>query len=450
MAGKAQTAWDGLNERQRAYLHVLYDHDQAAEQQRAADWTSGRSMDDRTPAAEWRWIDVVTPGTKLTSVQRDLAKRDVRDPGVGSTLAALTRAGLIEHEEVPRGRSRAVRAKMTRTGRAAVRAAIKAAPGRRTGELADWSWEILVRLWEADGALVRAGGAAAERALLDRRPPLAVQHGYPYYVISEAGREHYRQGWARYQQLHPAVVAPDPDPGADPWPGTGQRALAGLRQAVDAAVADRRAAFERQLQAEADTAKAQQRPDSGREPSGEWERLVADQARQVLDLAAAHARARAEMAARHYAEAEARIGPAIGAYVHGALAAYTLSVDNTLFDGAVAEAIQRAAAAAGPEWTLPPRPVPCGLHDVDSDLGAAWDTAAGARTRRRPLPKQMTEPRRRMVGRGRYRTPVPADPEPPPLDTRLQRAWALARAVAGEVSDGVLRRSLHPPVRESR
>ncbi|MBT2460001.1 hypothetical protein [Streptomyces sp. ISL-86] len=203
MAGKAQAAWDALNERQRAYMHVLYDHDQAAEEQRAADWAAGRTLDDRTPASQWRWIDVVTPGTKLTSVQRHLAKRDVRDPGVGSTLAALARAGLIELEEVPRGRSRAVRAKTTRTGRAAVRTAIKAAPGRRTGELADWSWEILVRLWQADGAQIRSGGPAVERTFLDRKPPLAVQHEYPWYSITEAGREHYRQGWARYAQLFP-------------------------------------------------------------------------------------------------------------------------------------------------------------------------------------------------------------------------------------------------------
>ncbi|MFD5878459.1 hypothetical protein [Streptomyces yangpuensis] len=449
MAGKAQKAWDALNERQRTYMHVLFDHDQAAEEQRAADWASGRTMDDRTPAAEWRWIDVVTPGSRLTSVQQDLAKRDVRDPGVGSTLAALTRAGLIEHEEIPRGRGRAVRAKMTRTGRAAVRAAIKAAPGRRTGELAVWSWEILVRLWTADGAEVRAGGPAVERAFLDRRPPLAVQHGYPNYTISDAGRDHYRQHWARYQQLYPQVVAPDPDPGADPWPATAQRTLAGLHGAVDDAVAGRRAAFERHLRAEADTAKATQ-PVKALEPSGEWERLLADQDRQTRDLAAEHARARAEMAARHYAQAEARIGPAIGAYLHGALAAYTVSVNNTLFDTEVAAAIQRAAADASPEWALPPRPVPCGLHNVDSDLGAAWDTAAGVRTRRRPLPQQMTEAGRRAVGRGRYRTFIPDDPKPPPLDAGLEHAWALARAVDAEVSDGALRRSLYPPVRDSQ
>ncbi|MFJ2752787.1 hypothetical protein [Streptomyces sp. NPDC087297] len=125
-------------------------------------------------------------------------------------------------------------------------------------------------------------------------------------------------------------------------------------------------------------------------------------------------------------DAGARIGPAISAYVHGA----------------VAEAISRAAADAGAQGVLPPRPVPCGLHDVDSALGEAWDTAAGVRTRRRPLPKQMTEPPRR---RGRCGALLRTDPEPPPLEARLQQVWALARTAAGQVADGTLRRSLHPP-----
>lgn len=442
---KAKAAWDGLNERQRAYLHVLYDHDRAAEEQQATVWASGHTMDERRPAAEWRWIDVVTPGSRLTSVQRALAQRDVRDPGVGSTLAALARAGLIEHDEVPRGRGRAVRAKMTRLGRAAVRAARKTAPGRRTGELADWSWEILGRLWTADGAQVRAGGVAVERALLDRRPPLAVQHAYPWYSITDAGREHYREHWARYAELHPHVAAPDPEPGADPWPPTAQKVLDQLKRAVEAAVVDRRAAFHRQREAEADAEMAAPRPGKAGEPVGEWERLAALQAEQVRVLAARHARARAEMAARHYADAEARIGPAIGAFVHGTLTAYTLSASNVLFDGAVAEAISAAAGAAGTDWALPPRPDPCGLHDVDTALGEAWDTAAGVRVRRRPLPKQMTEPASR---RGRYGTLRPADPEPPPLEARLQKAWALARITAAEVADGTLRRALYPPTRQ--
>ncbi|MGW7314671.1 hypothetical protein [Streptomyces sp. NPDC054865] len=386
-----------------------------------------------------------TPGTKLTSVQRALAQRDVRDPGVGSTLAALARAGLIEHEEVPRGRGRAVRAKLTRTGRAAVRASLKAPPGRRTGELADWSWEILVRLWKADGAEVRAGGPATERALLDRKPPLATQHAYPWYTITEAGRDHYRQNWARYARLHPLVSAPDPDSGADPWPATAQRAITALERAVEAAYADRREAFHRQRATEADAEKATRQPGKATEPSGEWERLAALQAEQVRVLAARHARARTEMAARHYADADARIGPAIGAFVHGALTAYTVSADNVLFDGAVAEAIARAAAAAGTDRVLPPRPAPCGLHDVDTALGEAWDTAAGVRTRRRPLPTQMTDPAPR---RGRYRL-VRATPEPPPLEARLERAWALAHATAAQVTNGALRRALHPPTRGS-
>ncbi|MEV8335643.1 hypothetical protein [Streptomyces niveus] len=77
---------------------------------------------------------MVTPGAKLTSVQRALALRDVRDDGAGSTLQALQRYGLIEvRDEVaegPRGKSRTVEVKLTRAGRAAVRAGVRVgAPG---------------------------------------------------------------------------------------------------------------------------------------------------------------------------------------------------------------------------------------------------------------------------------------------------------------------------------
>ncbi|MEU9416064.1 hypothetical protein [Streptomyces sp. NPDC048272] len=67
------------------------------------------------------------------------------------------------------------------------------------------------------------------------------------------------------------------------------------------------------------------------------------------------------MAARHYADADARIGLAIGAYVHGVLTAYTVAVENLLFDDAVTEAIGQAAADAGTQGVLPLRPVPCGF-----------------------------------------------------------------------------------------
>ncbi|MEU8478120.1 hypothetical protein [Streptomyces hygroscopicus] len=141
MATKAQAAWDALNERQQTYMTVLYDHDQAVEAARAQDAAAGHYDD--TPASVWRWIDVVTPGTKLTPVQRALARQDVRDDGTGSTLQALQRYGLIEVQdevtETRRGKARTVKVKLTRAGRAAVRAGTKEPGRRRAGELSEYA-----------------------------------------------------------------------------------------------------------------------------------------------------------------------------------------------------------------------------------------------------------------------------------------------------------------------
>jgi hypothetical protein len=95
VASKAQTAWDALNERQKLYMTVLYDADQAIEADRARD-AAAKYYDD-TPADVWRWISVVTPGSKLTAVQRRLAQHDVRDDGTGSTLQALQREWAVQH-----------------------------------------------------------------------------------------------------------------------------------------------------------------------------------------------------------------------------------------------------------------------------------------------------------------------------------------------------------------
>ncbi|MEV8335641.1 hypothetical protein [Streptomyces niveus] len=56
VATKAQAAWDALNERQQAYMTVLYDHDQAAEAARAQDAAAGYYDD--TPASVWRSLGV--------------------------------------------------------------------------------------------------------------------------------------------------------------------------------------------------------------------------------------------------------------------------------------------------------------------------------------------------------------------------------------------------------
>ncbi|MCZ0984417.1 hypothetical protein O1L60_47530 [Streptomyces diastatochromogenes] len=219
MATKAQAAWEALNSRQQTYMTVLYDQDQAQETARAQDAAAGYYDD--TPASVWRWIDVVTPGAKLTSVQRALALRDVRDDGAGSTLQALQRYGLIEvRDEVvegPRGKSRTVKTKLTRAGRAAVRAGTKEPGRRRAGELSEYAWERLVRLWRADPGTVRIWGHNTYEALVGRPSPPYAEGRQGDYRITEAGREHYRTLWARYAVLYPDVAAPDPDGGPEPW-----------------------------------------------------------------------------------------------------------------------------------------------------------------------------------------------------------------------------------------
>ena len=59
------TTWQELNERQRAYLRALYDCDQAKEAERRE--RASRGFYDRTPAADWRWIQYgpLAPPTML-------------------------------------------------------------------------------------------------------------------------------------------------------------------------------------------------------------------------------------------------------------------------------------------------------------------------------------------------------------------------------------------------
>ncbi|MCZ0983914.1 hypothetical protein O1L60_44935 [Streptomyces diastatochromogenes] len=269
MASKAQAAWDALNTRQRTYMTVLYDHDQAVETARAQDAAAGYY--DNTPASVWRWIDVVTPGTKLTSVQRALALRDVRDDGTGSTLQALQRYGLIEVEdevvETRRGKSRTVKAKLTLAGRAAVRAGTQEPGRRRRGELTEYAWERLVRLWKADPGTVSIWGHNTYEALVSRPSPPYAEGRHGDYRITEAGREHYRRLWARYAVLYPDVAAPDPDGGADPWPAEVQRALDRLRGAIEVAGRARWSAHRRWEEAQKDAGRPP-RVRKGPTPSG--------------------------------------------------------------------------------------------------------------------------------------------------------------------------------------
>ncbi|PZT71462.1 hypothetical protein [Streptomyces sp. AC1-42T] len=424
MASRAQAAWDALNERQRAYMTVLYDHDQAAETARAQDAAAGYYDD--TPASVWRWIDVVTPGTKLTSVQRALALKDVRDDGTGSTLQALQRYGLIEVRdemvEARRGKSRRVTVKLTRAGRAAVRAGTREPGRRRAGELSEYAWERLVRLWRADPGTVRIWGHNTEAALVTRPDPPYAEGRHGDYRITEAGREHYRTRWARYAVLYPDVAAPDPEGAPEPWSAELQRTLDRMKFAVDLAHRAEWTAHRRWEEAEKDVGKhtASQEP----EAEAQWCALLLEQARARAALALAH---------REQATREAVV--AIRRYAHALCAAFTASVEGSPA-GADLTAAVVAAADAGQDSPKVAQPPLCGLHRVDSAVQEAYGTLAGTRVRRRPLPKQM-QPTARSVWKDWT--------DPPAHDLVVRRLQDLAWTVASYVDGGALRRELHPP-----
>ncbi|MFD7340745.1 hypothetical protein ACFV98_32875 [Streptomyces violascens] len=424
VATKAQAAWDALNARQQTYMTVLYDHDQAEETARAQDAAAGYYDD--TPASVWRWIDVVTPGAKLTSVQRALALQDVRDDGAGSTLQALQRYGLIEVQdevvEGPRGKSRTVKAKLTRAGRAAVRAGTKEPGRRRAGELSEYAWERLVRLWRADPGTVRIWGHNTYEALVGRPSPPYAEGKQGDYRISEAGREHYRTLWARYAVLYPDVAAPDPHGGPEPWPAELQRTLDRMKGAIELAHRAQWSAHRRYEEAEKDVGKTAA-PREG-EADAEWHALLLEQAQARSALALAHRERAAEDAV-----------VAIRRYAHAVCAAYTASVEGRPA-GADLTAAVVAAADAGRGSAKVPKPPVCGLHRVDTAVQEAYGTLAGTRTRKRPLPKQM-QPSARSVWRDFT--------DPPQHDLVVRRLLELARTVASYVDGGALRRELHPP-----
>lgn len=423
MASKAQAAWDALNDRQRIYMTVLYDEDQAVEEDRARDAAAGHYDD--TPASVWRWFDVVTPGSRLTAVQQRLARHDVRDDGTGSTLQALQRYGLIEvreeTEQGSRGTSKTVSVKLTRPGRAAVRAGTKEPGRRRSGELSQYAWERLIKLWRADPRLVAIWGDNTRKALVD--PPYAERVGHlGDYRITEAGREHYRTLWARYAELYPDVAAPNPDESAaDPWPAELVKTLRSLESAVIQAGRDQWAAHRRREAALKD-AQVPLRVDQQTEHGTEWHTLLV-----------AQAQARVELAERHEAQATAALETGIRAYAHAVLRAYTASVENDLFDAALVDAVT-TAADAGRDGTPAAAPATCGLPRVDRAVQTAYAEATGTRKRRRALPKQMLPDTSYLTGS-----------RPEPLPQEINALHDLARTVASYIADGALRRELYPP-----
>ncbi|MEU4576068.1 hypothetical protein [Nonomuraea sp. NPDC023979] len=239
---RAVAVWDGLNERQREYMRVIYEHDQAAEKLWKGAWGRGETP---PPASEWRWLEYGNVGglAQLGKLQSALQRRGVRDPGAGSTLEALQGRGLIETREKPAllGGYR-LEVKLTTLGRAACRAGgldPDRALAPRRGLLSEALWAMLVDVHAAgpEGLRVKWANGPWER-LLGRAPDPFVaetpadggEFGPWLLRLTDAGRAHYAANWRGYARLYPGVNAPDPD-GALVWPVEIDRELRRLREA---------------------------------------------------------------------------------------------------------------------------------------------------------------------------------------------------------------------------
>ncbi|HEY8978245.1 MAG TPA: hypothetical protein VIU15_01530 [Streptomyces sp.] len=245
--------WGKLNARQQTYLTVIYNADQAAEENQKGgvfDWGK------RPPASEWRWqtfsLEASPEIVGRTAIQYALASKDAHDQGAGSTLAALRRRELIEVTNdfvrtmiglIPR-----VRVKLTTLGRATARAGLGhiAPKSPPRGLLSEWLWSNLVRLYRAgpDGRpsesprgtpyeerapsykalhfleMSRREGRLAETKPVrtgetyEAHPPGSghILYRTEYRVfLTDAGRAHYERHVRCYAELWPDVEAPVPE-----------------------------------------------------------------------------------------------------------------------------------------------------------------------------------------------------------------------------------------------
>ncbi|MFD8820873.1 hypothetical protein ACFV1C_00640 [Streptomyces sp. NPDC059605] len=234
---KAQHAWTELNIRQQTYLRLLYDADQALEQERQD--LAARGHWSSTPARVWRRIEI---NSRYSPVWGRLSAAGFYDCGTGSTLAALTTRGLIE--TATDHASGVVSAWMTRPGRAAVRAGLGIAPVARKPKwaLSEWMWRAMIKVAETgqEGLLTSQLWTMAQLHLTKgqedmrrgARPYLDVRVTYVRYVhrdfsgkpydppsygtkdirrfhFTEEGRAHYVEHLAAYRDLYPDIAAPE-------------------------------------------------------------------------------------------------------------------------------------------------------------------------------------------------------------------------------------------------
>lgn len=234
--------WTDLNERQQEYMKAIYETDQEqeeAERLRAAHYRRSR------PADEWRWMTYADTERGYTPLKERIVDKKLNDPGTGSTFNALeSRELILVRYEGYIGEYSIPSIRLTTKGRKLVRQAIGYQPQKKlpVGTLQEWHWKALAEAWKAgdegiipdsDGYYARIGWNTWLRLrdykVHGENKPLADEKGISItwhksetigiitsysqevrMVITEFGKEYYKEQWARYRELYPNVEAPEP------------------------------------------------------------------------------------------------------------------------------------------------------------------------------------------------------------------------------------------------
>lgn len=236
-------AWADLNERQQEYLKAIYEVDQQQEEwerQRAARHKRSR------PADEWRWMIYANTERGYTPLKQRIVDKKLNDPGTGSTFSALENRELILiRYEGTFSEYSLPSIRLTTKGRKLVRQAIGYKPAKKLqpGTLQEWHWKALVEAWKAgdEGIMPDIKGYYAHTSwntwlrlrdykIHGENKPLAEEKSISItwhknediglitsytqeirMLITEFGKEYYRENWARYRELYPDVEAPEPE-----------------------------------------------------------------------------------------------------------------------------------------------------------------------------------------------------------------------------------------------
>jgi hypothetical protein len=233
MSSAAETAWDALDDRERAYLTFIYEDDRDNEQTHRS--LNAKGMDRHFRAREWRRIQFNGRVSSADRFGRATLEDRFRHAGLydrhTATLTRLHRSGLIELD----GTTRPIYLWLTKEGRSAARAGLADTTEeciRRAGLLPDYLWRDLVTIavagddgvpetdlwWGIDRALTTKRRPFIETR---RRVPREVEHlqrpGMKLTIhedrcyLTEQGRAHYVQHLTFYREVYPQVTAPELD-----------------------------------------------------------------------------------------------------------------------------------------------------------------------------------------------------------------------------------------------